>query len=238
MTTKKRSHTGINKSAAEHAYQLFLAMIQNESVKVEDKLPSELTLCKELKVGRGTLREASRILQARGYLEIRPGTGTFVVSKTGINHNELAKWFSENEPKIKDILQVRMALEPMTVRLAISRCSEADVATLRSIHECAVNAAVEKNSTQLATCDENFHTHITQCSKNKMMIEIVKNVNDILKEFRGKTFLVDENIENFIPAHKKILDAFMQKDPEAGAEYMRQHLAMVIQDLDSSKEGL
>jgi GntR family transcriptional repressor for pyruvate dehydrogenase complex len=238
MTLKKRSRSGMNKSAAEYAYQFLMARIQNESVKIEDRLPSEPTLCKELNVGRGTLREASRILQTRGYLEIKPGKGTFVVSKTGLNPIELANWFSENEPKIKDVLQVRMALEPMIVRLAISRCSEVDVETLSSIHDCAVKAALEKNSLQLAICDEKFHTHITQCSKNKMLIEIVKNVTEILKDFRGRTFLVDENIENFIPAHEKILDAFLWKDTEAGAEYMRQHLTMVIQDLHSSKEGL
>lgn len=238
MTTEKRIRIGMNKSVAEQAFQLLLARVQDDSVKVGDKLPSEPILCKELKVGRGTLREASRILQVRGYLEIQPGKGTFVVSKTDMNRNELAKWFTENEPKIKDILQVRMALEPMTVRLAISRCNGTEVETLRKIHECAVKAAAEKDTIQLAICDENFHTFITQCSKNKMMIEIVKNVNDILKDFRDKTFLVDENIDNFIPAHEKILDAFIQKDPEAGVRYMRQHLTKVIEDLDTSKEGL
>ncbi|WKZ36409.1 MAG: FadR/GntR family transcriptional regulator [Anaerolineales bacterium] len=238
MTTTNRTRTGMNKSAAEYAFQQLLARIQDEAVKVGDKLPSEPILCKELEVGRGTLREASRILRARGYLEIRPGKGAFVVSKTGMNGNELAKWFTMNESKIKDILQVRMALEPMTVRLAISRCNEEDVAALHSIHDCAIKAAAEKNSAQLAMCDENFHIYITQCSRNKMMIEIVKNVNNILKDFRGKTFLVDENIENFIPAHEKILEAFKKKDPEAGSECMRQHLTMVMQDLDSNKEGL
>jgi GntR family transcriptional repressor for pyruvate dehydrogenase complex len=228
----------MSKSVAEHAYQLLLTRIQSDAVKIGDKLPSEPDLCKELRVGRGTLREASRIMQSRGYLEIRSGKGTYVVSKTGINRSELSKWFSENEPKIMDILQVRRALEPMTVRLAISRCSKADVDKLRAIHACSVRAATDKDSARLAICDENFHTYITQCSKNKMMIEIVKNVNDILKGFRGRTFMVEGNIDNFIPAHEKILDAFMRKDPEAGADYMYQHLTMVIHDLDSSKEGL
>lgn len=238
MATRKRTRTGMGRSAAEHAFQLLLARIQDETVRVGDKLPSEPSLCKELRVGRGTLREASRILQERGFLEIRPGTGTFVASKTGVNRNELAKWFAENEPQIKDILQVRMALEPMTVRLAISRCNEKDIAALRAIHACAVEAAAAKDSAQLAKCDEDFHSHITQCSRNKMMIEIVNNVNDILKDFRGKTFLVDENIENFVPAHEKILEAFIQKDPETGADCMRQHLTKVVQDLEDNKEGL
>jgi GntR family transcriptional repressor for pyruvate dehydrogenase complex len=228
----------IDSSAVERAFNLMMARIQDDTVAVGDKLPSEPQLCKELNVGRGTLREASRILQARGFLEVKSGTGTYIASKNGFNQNELAKWFVVNEPKLKDILQVRMALEPMTVRLAIKRCSLSDIEKLRSIHSCAVKAAIEKNSAMLAICDENFHTYITKCSKNKLMVDIIKNINDVLKDFRGKTFLLEENIDNFIPAHEKILEAFEKKDSESGAEYMRQHLMKVGQDLDNSKEGL
>lgn len=228
----------IDRTAVEKAYNLMLVKIQDEAIKVNDKLPSEPDLSKELKVGRGTLREASKMLQASGYLEVKPGKGTFVISKTGMNQKTLSNWFIENEPKIKEFLQVRMALEPMTVRLAIERCSERDIRNLRSIHKCAIKAAAEQNSAALAICDENFHTFITKCSENKLFVEIIKNINDLMKDFRGKTFLLPGNIDNLVPAHEKILDAFEKRDPEAGAEFMRQHLTKVIQDYDSSKEGL
>jgi len=225
-------------SAVERAYNLLLARIQQDDIQVNNKLASEPDLSRELKVGRGTLREASRILQASGYIEVRPGKGTFVVSKEGINRNKLADWFIENEPKIKEFLQVRMALEPMTVRLAIERCSDKDIRNLRAIHQCAVQAAAEKNSAALAICDENFHTFITKCSQNKLLVEIVKNINDLMKDFRGKTFLLPGNIDNLIPAHEKILEAFELRNPEAGAQYMCQHLTKVVQDYENSKEVL
>lgn len=225
-------------SAVERAYNLLLARIQADDVHVNTKLASEPDLSRDLQVGRGTLREASRILQASGYIEVRPGKGTFVISKEGINRNKLADWFVENEPKIKEFLQVRMALEPMTVRLAIERCSNKDIKNLRVIHNCAVQAAAEKNSAALAICDENFHTFITKCSQNKLLVEIIKNINDLMKDFRGKTFLLPGNVDNLIPAHEKILEAFEQRNPEAGADSMYQHLTKVVQDYENSKEVL
>ncbi|MBG0786530.1 MAG: FadR family transcriptional regulator [Anaerolineaceae bacterium] len=137
---------------------------------------------------------------------------------------------------MKDILQIRMALEPMTVRLAIRRSSQEDLARLREIHECSKIAAIEKDSARLAECDEDFHSYITQCSKNTLLIEINQNISAVLKDFRGKTFMLNENIENFIPAHAKILEAFENRAPIAGEEYMRLHLAKVSQDLEKSKE--
>lgn len=226
------------KTATERAYQSLLARIQYSNIEVGDRLPSELVLCKELKFGRGTIREASRIMQTRGFLEIRPGIGTFVVSKTGINPNELSKWFKENRPKILDILQVRRAIEPMSTKLAIERCTSGDIDKLLSIHNCAINAAKEKDSTKLAIYDEDFHSLVTSLSRNKVMIEIGHNINNILKEFRGKTFLVDSNINNFIPSHEKILNAFISRNPVAGADFMYQHLTLVMQDLKKNEEGL
>lgn len=221
-------------SAVERAYNLLVAKIQEDTIKINDKLPSEPDLSKELKVGRGTLREASRILQAGGFIEVRPGKGTFVISKEGLNRNQLSKWFVENEPKIMEFLQVRMAIEPVTVRLAINRCSDKDIENLRTVHDCAVKAAAEQNSASLAICDENFHACITKCSGNKLIVEIIKNINDLMKDFRGKTFLLPSNIDNLVPAHEKILQAFEERNPEAGAEYMRQHLKKVVEDYENS----
>ena len=223
-------------SAVEKTYNSILTLIREDAFSLGDRLPSEIDLCDEFQVGRGTIREASRLLQARGFLEVRPGKGTYIISKTGANRDELAKWFEVNEPKLKDILQVRMALEPMTVRLAILRSSIDELNELQRIHQCSKIAASAKDSLKLAECDEDFHAFITQCSKSQLLIEINKNLNNILKDFRGRTFLLDENIENFIPAHEKILTAFETKDPEQGEEYMRQHLAKVGQDLEKSKE--
>ena len=53
-------------------------------IAVGDKLPVEKELCEQLGVGRGTVREAFRILEATGYVELRPGKGAFAARTSEI----------------------------------------------------------------------------------------------------------------------------------------------------------
>ena len=53
--------------------------ILSEQVKIGDKLPSEKKFCEELGIARGSVREALRLLQAKGYLEISHGKGAVVL---------------------------------------------------------------------------------------------------------------------------------------------------------------
>lgn len=68
-------------SAVQAVEERLISYLKDENVNVGDKLPTEKQLCEELKVGRGTVREAIRMLQARGMVETRPGRGAFVLSK-------------------------------------------------------------------------------------------------------------------------------------------------------------
>ena len=103
-------------------------------IAVGDKLPVEKELCEQLGVGRGTVREAFRILEATGYVELRPGKGAFAARTSEIELGDVMQWFTEHEVETKDFLEVRMAIEPLSVRLAIERCSDEDVAQLEHIH--------------------------------------------------------------------------------------------------------
>lgn len=207
----------------------------NDTVKIGDKLPSENFLCEELKVGRGTIREAIRLLQAKGYVEVLPGRGAFVVQKEESGSQGLAQWFRENEIELKDFIEVRMAIEPLAVKLAIQRCTDKDIQQLREIHKESVVAAQNRDSAELALCDERFHTCMVECSRNKLLSSINKEIVKSLLRFRGRTFRISTNIENCIPAHSAILEAFEKKDVFLAEKNMIAHLERVYDDLENSK---
>ena len=211
------------------------AYIQEGNVAIGDKLPTEMELCSMLSVGRGTVREATRILQATGFVEVRPGRGAFVVRTSEPEKEDLVRWFTENEVELKDVMEVRQALEPLGIKLAIRRAKPADLKTLRAIQEKSEEAAVRKDAGTLALCDEQFHAYIMECSHNRLLISINKQISTCLKIFRNKTFYIPHNVENFIPAHRAILEAFERHDTELGAQRMLEHLARVDIDLGNSK---
>lgn len=209
--------------------------IMNDSVKIGDKLPTERVLCEMLNVGRGTVREALRILQTKGLLELQPGRGAFVSSKVEYDRSDLARWFRENEVKIKDCIDVRMAVEPLAVKLAIQKCTENDIKKLRAIHDLSIQAVERNDPAGIAQCDELFHTYIIELSQNKFLIDLNKKLNYSLMKFRAQTFKIPQNIQNFIPAHEAIVQAFEKRDPELGQKTLLNHLNYVEEDLEQSK---
>lgn len=207
-------------------------------VNTGDKLPVEKDLCEKLGVGRGTVREAFRILETMGYVELKPGRGAFAARTSEIRKDEeLSDWFTAHEVETKDFLEVRMAIEPMTVRLAISRCSDSDIEKLRQIHRKLVSAVKKGDAPLVALCDEKFHAAIVEFSGNKLLISISKQVENNLKSFRSRTFYIKQNAQNAIEPHEKILNAFELHDAEYGERCMRAHLYKIEEDLEKSRKN-
>lgn len=222
-------------SVVQQVEQRLKAYIKDSDIMVGDKLPTEKQLCENLGVGRGTVREAIRMLQAQGFVEIRPGRGAFVLQKREAQKEDIVNWFCTNEYGVRDLLDIRVALEPLAVKLAIQRCSDEDVARLKAVHNQSIKAGAAKDMAALARCDEQFHTLIFEFSKNQPLLEICKQINNSLKAFRSKTFFIDHNIRNMIAAHAAVLDAFQKRDIELGQSSIKMHIAQIGSDLEISK---
>lgn len=206
--------------------------ILSGAVEVGQKLPSEKELCEQMGVGRGTVREAFRILQTSGFVEIKPGRGAFVARKEEQELENIVEWFVKNEVELKDVIEIRTALEPLAVRLTVERCSDADIAQLARTHEKFMDAIQRRDAVQIAKYDEKFHNQIVEKSQNKLLISINRKVSECAQAFRSKTFLVEQNIQNAIEPHSNIMDAIRRHDVDAGERYMRRHLDQVLIDLE------
>lgn len=205
--------------------------ILSGTVEVGQKLPTEKELCENMAVGRGTLREAFRILQAKGLVEIKQGRGAFVARIKEQDPNDIVEWFVQNEVELKDCIEVRSAIEPLSIKLAIARSNETDIAQLERTHARFVKAVEENDIAGIAKYDERFHNQIVEMSKNKLLISINKKVSECIQTFRSKTFQVHQNAQNAIEPHSNIMRALEERDCEAGELYMRKHLQRILEDL-------
>ncbi|MDC7291224.1 FCD domain-containing protein [Blautia schinkii] len=223
------------KSATQLAVENLRSYVANESVQVGDSFPTEKELCSTLGVGRGTVREAVKILIAQGFLEIKPGIGTFVKSKTPIQTDSLSTWFLTNEVELQDLTVIRSALEPLATKLAIEKCSEEQLSELKKNQANAVKAAENCDAAALAHYDEEFHRTIFLIAGNALLVEINDMITKHLSQFRKNTFKIKKNIDNFIPAHGAIIRAFEMHDVALGEKKMKQHMKKVSKDLEASK---
>ena len=182
------------KSAAQLVLETLRTYFQKDSVQVGDRFPTEKELCTSLGVGRGTVREAVKVLVAEGFLEIRPGLGTFVKSKTPAPTDSLSNWFLTNEMELPDLIVVRSTLEPLAAKLAIERCTEEQLTMLKKNQKEAYEAAGRRDAAALARCDEEFHRTISMLSGNALLIEINEMISSQLSQFRQNTFQIKTNI--------------------------------------------
>lgn len=223
------------KSATQQTLENLRTYIAEDSIQVGDRIPTEKDLCATLGVSRGTVREAVKVLISQGYLEIRPGLGTFVKSKAPNQVDSLSDWFQSNEVELQDITVVRSAMEPVATALAIERCTEAQLDALKKNQSDADAAAARGDSAALALLDEEFHNMIFAIAGNALFIEFNGIITRYLSQFRQNTFKIKNNVDNFIPAHNAIIRAFIARDASLGEKKMRQHLRKVAKDLEASK---
>ena len=197
------------------------------------KLPTENELCQSMNVGRGTVREALRLLQAKGLVEIKPGRGAFVASKQAVDINPVV-WLVQNEKELRDAIEVPNALEPVAARKMAETASEAALRRLKKIHADFLAAVKAGDTVQIAELDELFHGWIVRESGNQLLNEINVHLIQGMHTFRSKTFTVPENVRNAVEPHTRILNAITGRDGNAAEQEMRKHLKMVNEDLSSS----
>ena len=197
------------KTLAEQVADGIMNLIQETPYKAGDKLPTEKELCESTGAGRNTVREALKILASRNVLEIRQGAGTFVSEKQGIPDDPLGFSMVNDHVKLtKDLLQVRIMLEPQIAALAAQCAKEHEIRELEEILE-EMEAAMKKRE-DYSELDTKFHTKIAQCTHNIVMENLLpvigKGVAVFAKEVAqteyDRTWISHRKIFCYIRDHK------------------------------------
>lgn len=219
-------------SMTDAAVESIRENILSGAYEVGDKLPTESQYCAMLGVSRTTVREALRVLTALGYVSIKPGRGAFVARLSEVAH-PTGDWFDLTDISFHDVMEVRMSIEEISVRLAIERARDAQIQTLAEVHDSFLEANRLRNSARMLMIDELFHTTIAEISGNKLLMDINRQLAQAFKRYRGSSFVNDETYGNAIEPHEKILAAFRDGDAAAGVAAMHAHMLRAIEDIDA-----
>lgn len=209
-------------------------LIENGKCGPGEKLPAEKDFCQELGVGRGTVREAFRLLQAKGFIEIKPGRGAFVVENIPSPDQGAVEWLVENERELRDSIEIRAALEPVAARRMAEQGSDESIAGLRRLHDRFLTAIQLGDAEEIGRLDEAFHSAIVEGSGNRLLMAINQQVCQGIQMFRSKTFQIPQNIQNAVRPHTRIMEAIYARDGEGAEREMRAHLDKVQEDLTSN----
>jgi GntR family transcriptional repressor for pyruvate dehydrogenase complex len=216
-------------SLVDQTTKALIQYIDSDNVTIGDKMPSETVLCAEYKVSRTTIREALRILQASGYVELFQSRGFFVANKKPGGNGDAKSWMMMHAREVLDILEVRSVLEPFAVNLAVKRAKQEELYGIMGLKSLFEEASEKEEHIAMSVYDEKFHEAIVAAARNPFLKGINEVITESLRKFRSKTFLLDARGEKAIGAHAKITGALMERDAEKAEEYMRQHMKTNIE---------
>jgi len=203
------------------------ALLRKE-LKPGDYLPSETELTRNLGVSKSSVREAIKMLQAMGVLEVRRGQGTLIRQHPGLDciSPMLFQLIVENGYPA-DLVELRLMFEPAFSVMAMERASPKDRDRIRQAMERLESAV--RAGTQAAEDDIAFHLAILQATRNPLVVRIGETIFQL---FRPSISISMVHIAaRAVEDHRRIFEAFCAGD----AERLR---AAVLASYDGWKESL
>ena len=223
------------KTLAEQVADGIMNLIQETPYKAGDKLPTEKELCESTGAGRNTVREALKILASRNVLESRQGAGTFVSEKQGIPDDPLGFSMVNDHVKLtKDLLQVRIMLEPQIAALAAQCAKEHEIKELEEILE-EMEAAMKKRE-DYSELDTKFHTKIAQCTHNIVMENLLPVIGKGVAVFARE--VAQTEYDRTWISHRKIFCYIRDHKPFEAEMEMQYHLLYNTSRYEEEQNGL
>jgi len=189
------------------------------------KLLPERELADELGVSRTVIREAVRILVAKGLLETKPGVGTIVRQVTSdqiVEPLSLLLRTQDESISIEHLHQVRHMLEVEIAGLAALQATEDDIAELTEILDKM--EAVLDIPEAFVTIDADFHRGLARTTRNPLLIILLDSIRDLMQEVRLLVTRHPDLRQKVIPDHRKILKRVAANDPKGARHAMEEHL--------------
>jgi GntR family transcriptional regulator, transcriptional repressor for pyruvate dehydrogenase complex len=217
----------------EQAVAAVKEYIMGGDLKPGQKLPPETEMARRIGVSKFSMREALRVLEAQGVVEITQGRRTRVSAPSAKPSTEiLSLALRRSKSSLLDLVEARECLESAIVRLAALRAEPVHIERMRKSIE-----AIDRNRGDLGRCineDLEFHNALVMASRNIVFEWMLAPLAVLLKESRRETILT-AGVERVLDGHRSILNAVEARDPDKAVECMRLHLTMAKEDLKKSR---
>lgn len=208
----------------------FIDMLKSGKLQPGDKLDSVEQLAKSFDVSRSAIREALSGLRAMGIVESRQGEGTFIkefdASKFSL---PVATALIMKRDDIKELSDVRKILEVGSATLAAQHHLEHELKPMEQALQDMKNAKGRGDVGEKADLD--FHLAIVKASHNKMLVNLMTSVSDIMvesmRETRRLILYSEEQSKQLYKEHERIYEAIKSGRPNDAHEAMMHHLVEV-----------
>ena len=170
----------------------------------------EVKLADKMGVSRTPVREAIRMLELEGLVDMLPRKGAHV---------------AELSDKDKmDVLEVRAAMDSLATRLAAERISDEEIKELKQIQTQFVSYTEKENLQGTIKKDVEFHELIYRASRNDRLLQISNNLREQIQRFRVIYLKDYSSAGNLIKEHEDICNAISARNTEMAQKYAQVHI--------------
>lgn len=196
-------------SYKEKAYEILKTSIITHKLKPGEQM-NERVLAEKLGISRTPVREALQMLENEGWLKTEPWKGTFVSDIT--------------VQDIKEVFQLRIALEPMVVELAAENMENKEIEKLEQLLHKQKLFFEQKNAPDFLKTDMDFHMCLAQATGNQRLINILNNLNDMIIRLGMYAIQTYNRYIQTLKEHQRIIDALKIRDAVAAKDAMIYHV--------------
>lgn len=194
------------------------------------RLPPERELAGSMQVNRATVREAVRILEQRGIVERRVGSGTFVTEVPAqVISDSIERYLVFGAGTREELIALREILEPEVAALAAQHATDADLVRMETVLQQLANAYKEEDSEAVARADSDLHVAIAEATQNSLVVAIVNALQYVIEK------VVVDTITNQTPSswfsradtwmglHQNFCEAIKARDSKGARKAMLAH---------------
>lgn len=220
-------------TAPEMVVEQMLKKISSGEIATGARLPSQRELAQSFGVGRSSIREALNALAVMGYLDVQQGRGTFIARKLPGSDPSVTKLRTALEAgSLLDLIELRETLECRAAELAAERIEPRHFSQLRqSLRDMEESA---DDYQRFLKADLQFHTALAEATGNGIFSEMLRFLLErvVAHHEKFKTGLLSPAYRGHsIHTFKQMLICLEKEDGRAAAEWMREHLNAIRQEL-------
>ncbi len=195
------------------------------------KLPSELELCQQFGVSRTAIREALRMLSARGLVTIMKGKGIFIQNLSAESVTDPISLYLEmqlDRDYVLDVVHARQIIEPPIAASAALCHTNEDAVQLRNDLEELIGSKGDYH--ELSRLDMQFHLDIAKAAENSIIPLILEPIHRLVPPTQSSVYeTVSDARRSAVEWHEKIISAILRRDAEGAREAMIHHLEIAEQ---------
>ncbi len=217
----KRQH--IHEQVADYIEE----MIADKQLQEGEQLPSERELASMFGVNRGSIRQAISLLQHRGLVQSRLGSGTYITRVPGnVLGQSIERYVALGNCTHEDLLDLREIHEPGIAALAARRATVDDLTRLKVLVEQIEAANNPDDLLFNIRADADFHEALATATHNPLLIAIVTGLQGAMRTWLQVQAEKDQGqLLEAVRGHRVIYNAIADRDPERAHNAMRQHIA-------------